>query len=363
MALFDYLKSTLLSKVVMAVTGVILVLFVIGHCVGNMQVFIGQETFNRYAHFLQGLGELLWIIRAVLIICLVLHIITSIRVKWLNFKAKGQKYEVKNYVKATLSGRTMMWTGILVVAFLVYHLLHFTIGVIDSENFSKNNMEYYKGELVIAEDKVLDDDGNIVGKKCNMTMEECKKMCSIHGKMTEEECKKMCSAHGKMTAEECKKMCSAHGNMTEEECKKMCSAHGKMTEEDCKKMCSAHGDMTEEECKKMCSDESCDGVIYSQGKHYKMDDDVVLFFRPDAYSMVVNSFRQPYLSISYIILVILVGFHLSHAIQSAFQTLGLNHPKYNGFLRALGTWLSTIIVICYISIPIAIWVGLVGGGV
>ena len=167
MVLFDYLKSTLLSKVVMAVTGVILILFVIGHCIGNMQVFIGQETFNRYAHFLQGLGELLWVIRIVLLLSLILHIITSIRVKLLNYQAKGQKYEVKRYVKANLSGRTMMWTGILVFVFLIYHLLHFTVGVIDSKNFSKNNPEFYKGELVIAENesKDLDDNNEIVNNK------------------------------------------------------------------------------------------------------------------------------------------------------------------------------------------------------
>jgi len=275
----------------MAVTGVILVLFLIGHCVGNMQVFIGQETFNRYAHFLQGLGELLWVIRIVLLVCLVLHIITSIRLKWLNYQAKGQKYEVKNFVKAKLTGRTMIWTGILVVAFLVYHLLHFTVGVIDSDNFSKNKMEYYKGEVVIAENKVLDNDGNVVGEKCKMTAEECKKACSSD--------------------------------------------------------------------KSKC----CENVVCSEGKCYTKDDDVVFFSRPDAYSMVLKSFRQPVYAISYIILVIFVGFHLSHAIQSAFQTLGLNHPKYNCFFRALGPWLSTILVICYISIPITIWFGLVGGGV
>jgi succinate dehydrogenase / fumarate reductase cytochrome b subunit len=258
----------------MAVTGVILVLFLIGHCVGNMQVYIGQEVFNRYAHFLQGLGELLWIIRIVLFVCLVLHIITSIRLKWLNFQAKGQKYEVKNYVKAKLTGRTMIWTGVLVVAFLVYHLLHFTIGVIDADNFSKRNMEYYKGEVVIAEDKVLNGESNEIGKL-------------------------------ERQAE----------------------------------------------------------TIKVEGKELSKENDVVLFFRPDAYSMVVKSFRQPLYAISYIILVIFVGFHLSHAIQSAFQTLGLNHPKYNCFFRAVGPWLSTILVICYISIPITIWFGLVGGGV
>ncbi len=291
MILFDYLKSTLLSKVVMAVTGVILVLFLIGHCVGNMQIYIGQETFNAYAHFLQSLGELLWVIRLVLFLCLVFHIITSIRLKWLNYQAKGQKYEVKRYVRAKLTGRTMIWTGILAAAFLTYHLLHFTVGAIDSENFSKNNPEYYKSDIVVVEDKVIDREGNVIGEKCKGLKEECKNRI----------------LQGETTAE------------------------------------------------------VCENLICFDGEVYEVDDDIVLYHRPDAWSMVIKSFRQPVYAISYILLVILVGFHLSHAIQSAFQTLGLNHPKYNGFFRATGPVLSTILVLCYISIPITIVLGLVGG--
>jgi succinate dehydrogenase / fumarate reductase cytochrome b subunit len=286
MALFDYLKSTLLSKVVMAVTGVILVLFLIGHCVGNMQIFIGRETFNAYAHFLQGLGELLWIIRGVLLLALVFHIITSIRLKLLNYQAKPIKYEVKRYVRANLTGRTMIWTGILVVAFLVLHLGHFTTGHFDSENFSKNNLEYYEKEAVVAEIREVDD---LSGKT------------AIH-----ETCKDKIMK-GEVTAEECEDM------------------------------------------------------IHFEGHAYKKDNDLVLFARPDAYSMVIKGFRQPIFAISYIILVIIVGFHLSHAIQSASQTLGLNHPKYNNMLRKIGPVLSTILVLCYISIPITIYLGLVGG--
>jgi succinate dehydrogenase / fumarate reductase, cytochrome b subunit len=291
MALFDYLKSTLLSKVVMAVTGVILVLFLIGHCIGNMQVYIGQETFNAYAHFLQGLGELLWVIRIVLFLCLVFHIITSIRLKWLDYKAKGQKYKIKKYLKATLTGRTMIWTGILVFVFLAFHLLHFTTGTIDSENFSKNNPEYYQKEVVVVEDKVQNEEGEIIGTKNQGIRKE------YPDKILKDE----------VTAKE------------------------------------------------------CENIIPFEGKLYEKDDDIILFARPDAWSMVVKSFKQPFYSISYIILVIIVGFHLSHAIQSAFQTLGLNHPKYNGFYRATGPVLSTILVLCFISIPISVLTGLVGG--
>lgn len=133
MGLFSYLKSTILSKVVMALTGAIIVGFVLGHMVGNLQVFIGREAFNTYAHFLQNLGELLWLIRLFLLFCLVLHIITSIKLTLYNATANPDKYKVKAYVKSTLSSRTMIYGGIFIVLFLVFHLGHFTIGLVDPE--------------------------------------------------------------------------------------------------------------------------------------------------------------------------------------------------------------------------------------
>ncbi len=287
MALFDYLKSTLISKVVMAVTGVIIVLFLLVHAVGNTLVYFGPEAFNAYAAFLQGLGELLWLFRIVLFLCLVLHVITSIRLKYLNWTAKPDKYKMRSYIKATLTGRTMIWTGIMIFAFLVYHLLHFTIGVVDAENFSKNNPEYYEKETVVVEE----DDA----------WEDCKKEI-------------------------------------------------------------LKGETTAEECEEIHKKKAGSFVAY-EGDKYKPDNDKVLFKRPNAYYMVVMGFNNVWISLLYIVGVILLGFHLSHAIQSMFQTLGLNHPKYNGFFRKVGPVLSTLLVLCFISIPITIYTGLVGGGV
>ena len=97
MAIMNFLKSSLLSKVVMAATGVILVGFITFHMVGNLQVFIGREVFNAYAEFLQSLGELLWLLRFVLILALLLHILTSVRLTALNMGAKPVKYKVKKW--------------------------------------------------------------------------------------------------------------------------------------------------------------------------------------------------------------------------------------------------------------------------
>ena len=98
MSRYNPFNSTIFNKVVMAITGLILVGFIVGHALGNLQVFLGREVFNTYAHFLQSAGELLWIVRLVLIVSVALHIITSLRLKFLNMAAKPEGYSVKGYL-------------------------------------------------------------------------------------------------------------------------------------------------------------------------------------------------------------------------------------------------------------------------
>lgn len=123
---FNPFNSTIFNKIVMALTGFILIGFIIGHAVGNLQVFLGRDVFNSYAHFLQSTGELLWIIRIVLIVSVALHIYTSLKLKFLNLKAKPNGYSVKGYIKSTMYSRNMIYTGIVIFLFLLYHLLHYT---------------------------------------------------------------------------------------------------------------------------------------------------------------------------------------------------------------------------------------------
>jgi len=108
-------------------------LFLIGHCLGNLQVFLGKDVFNTYAHFLQSTGELLWIVRIVLLICVILHVITSLKLKLLNNGAKPEGYKVKSYVKSTLYSRSMIYTGIVIFLMALYHILHFTAHVTNPE--------------------------------------------------------------------------------------------------------------------------------------------------------------------------------------------------------------------------------------
>ncbi|MFN3306680.1 MAG: succinate dehydrogenase cytochrome b subunit, partial [Candidatus Kapaibacteriota bacterium] len=135
MSLFGYFRSTILSKVVMAITGAILVLYVIVHTAGNMLIYLGRDALNSYSAFLHSLGPILWIIRVVLILSAILHIITSIKLKFENWAAKPNKYAVKNYLKSKLSSRTMIWTGIMILCFVVYHLLHFTFRTTNPQHY------------------------------------------------------------------------------------------------------------------------------------------------------------------------------------------------------------------------------------
>ncbi|MFZ1731669.1 MAG: succinate dehydrogenase cytochrome b subunit [Bacteroidota bacterium] len=217
-----------MSKVVMAGTGLLLVLFLLGHMAGNLQMHMGQEKMNVYAETLQHLGGALWVIRSVLIIFLVLHIFTSIRLKALNLSARPEAYAFKNTVKATLASRTMIWTGVMIALFVTYHLLHFTI--------KSTNPQYNE-------------------------------------------------------------------------------------------------------------------LFDSLGRH-------------DVYTMVVLGYQNVIISAVYIAGMILLGFHLIHAIESMFQTLGINHPKYNSFIHGFSVTLSLIIVIGFISIPAGVlfgWIALPAG--
>ncbi|MDQ2666048.1 MAG: succinate dehydrogenase cytochrome b subunit [Gemmatimonadota bacterium] len=114
----------------MAVTGLLLVLFVIGHMAGNLQVFIGPAKMNAYAAFLQGLGELLWLVRIALLVALLLHVLMALQVTRINLAARPFDYTMRQPQVSTLASRTMRWGGVLLLVFIVFHILHFTTGTV-----------------------------------------------------------------------------------------------------------------------------------------------------------------------------------------------------------------------------------------
>lgn len=120
-------KTSIGKKVIMAVTGVVLVGFVIGHLVGNLQIFSPPEKINAYAHLLQSLGPALWGIRAFLLLMVGLHIWSAVALTIENKKARGGKgYANQKTLRASYASRTMRISGFIVLAFLIYHILHFT---------------------------------------------------------------------------------------------------------------------------------------------------------------------------------------------------------------------------------------------
>lgn len=115
---------------IVAVTGVILVLFVIGHLLGNLQIFLGPEWINSYAQHLRDLGGFLWAIRLFLLIAVLLHIYYTIRLAIENRRARGS-YREREPVKASFASRHMAMSGLIILAFIFYHLAHFTVRVTD----------------------------------------------------------------------------------------------------------------------------------------------------------------------------------------------------------------------------------------
>jgi succinate dehydrogenase / fumarate reductase cytochrome b subunit len=143
MNLFGVLfTSSIGRKIIMAVTGVILIGFVIGHLVGNLQIFQEPDHINGYAQFLHQLGPLLWIARIVIIVSVVLHIWAATVLTLENKKARGSDYGFKNTIRATFASRAMRWTGYIVLAFLLYHLAHFTLGMAQTATFKENLTHY-----------------------------------------------------------------------------------------------------------------------------------------------------------------------------------------------------------------------------
>jgi succinate dehydrogenase / fumarate reductase cytochrome b subunit len=124
-------RSSVGRKMIVAVTGVILILFVIGHLLGNLQIFLGPEWINGYAEHLRDLGPFLWAIRAVLLVVVLLHIYYTIRLAIENRRARPERYRRKDIVKATFASRSMVLSGLVLLAFIIYHLLHFTVRTTD----------------------------------------------------------------------------------------------------------------------------------------------------------------------------------------------------------------------------------------
>ena len=114
----------------MAVTGLMLVGFVIAHMAGNLQVFLGPAKMNGYAAFLKSTGELLWVARLGLLAAVLLHILMAWQLTRITAAARPIDYEKRRPQASTIASRTMRWGGVLLLVFIVFHILHFTTGTL-----------------------------------------------------------------------------------------------------------------------------------------------------------------------------------------------------------------------------------------
>ncbi|HEU4648497.1 MAG TPA: succinate dehydrogenase cytochrome b subunit [Gemmatimonadales bacterium] len=127
--------STVGKKIVMAVTGLILFLFVLGHAFGNLKVYQGREAFNHYAEGLRAFGapllapsQALWLVRIVLIVSVLLHIWAGVQLNLRSRAMRPRGYRKYEHLEFAFASRTMFWGGLLIFAFVTYHLLDFTFG-------------------------------------------------------------------------------------------------------------------------------------------------------------------------------------------------------------------------------------------
>ena len=165
-------RSTIGRKFLMAVTGVILIGFVIGHLVGNLQVFEDPDKLNGYAAFLQSLGPLLWTARIILLVSVVIHVWAATVLTLESRAARGGTgYGSTHWLKATFASRYMRWTGYVVLAFIVYHLAQFTFGTAQPASYKENLPRYtmkadYKvaGFTVVKAGSVVPDTRSMVIK-------------------------------------------------------------------------------------------------------------------------------------------------------------------------------------------------------
>jgi succinate dehydrogenase / fumarate reductase cytochrome b subunit len=216
----------------MAFTGLGLTLFVIAHMLGNFQVFLGREALNGYAAALKHMSSLLWIARIGLLVLFVLHIAYGVNLWLANRAARPVMYHFKKYREATLASRTMIVTGLVILAFVLFHLAHYTFGLVQKDPVT--------------------------------------------------------------------------------------------------------------------------------GQSFLEMKDPTDLKRADVYAMTIYGFRNPVISLLYIVSMALLAFHLSHGVQSLFQSLGLNHPRWFPFLKGLSLVVAVVIFVGNSSMPLAVLLRLIG---
>jgi succinate dehydrogenase / fumarate reductase cytochrome b subunit len=132
--------SSVFKKAVMAVSGIILVLYLVAHMIGNLKIFSGRESFNGYSEWIRTIGEpavpaqtTLWIIRVVLLAAVAAHIWAAVSLWRQAKRARPVQYVARKQVAQSYASRTMRWGGVILALFVIYHILDLTAGVANPE--------------------------------------------------------------------------------------------------------------------------------------------------------------------------------------------------------------------------------------
>lgn len=142
--LFEFWRSSVGAKVTMAITGFLLFAFVVVHMLGNLQLLVGADAINAYAAFLHSKPAMVWGARVVLFAIFALHVVTGIRLAQQNRAARPVQYQRSATLKATVASRSMVLTGLSLLAFVVYHILHLTVGVTNPEHAAHKTADGHK---------------------------------------------------------------------------------------------------------------------------------------------------------------------------------------------------------------------------
>lgn len=142
------------KKVVMATTGAVLILFVIAHMIGNLKIFSGPNKINAYSQFLREVGspalaygQLLWVVRIVLLACVALHITAAFQLSRMSWSARPVGYHGKRNIETTFAARMMRWGGVLLVAFILFHLVHLTAGAVGFQPGQFRDLAVYQNVM------------------------------------------------------------------------------------------------------------------------------------------------------------------------------------------------------------------------
>jgi succinate dehydrogenase cytochrome b subunit len=129
-----FITSPIGGKIIMALSGALIILFLMGHALGNLLIFSSQSSLNSYAHWLQN-SSFLWVFRITMLFLLLLHVSLAVRIYLLNRSARMTPYFVHKDIQLTLSSKTMMLSGLITFVFIVFHIAHLTLGWVSTTSF------------------------------------------------------------------------------------------------------------------------------------------------------------------------------------------------------------------------------------